>query len=156
MFKNDQELASWNNLKYKATELTSNGQLDSAVYEQIAIVDSIVQSNLSAISQEEFYMLVGSIETTVLLAAKEIPEDRVAPKPKWKLSYKHSDEGRSVEISALIEGIHGDESWGWFGDDKIQVLSTMSTYQRVPVDKRIIVQALAVAQEIVDSKNNEE
>ena len=57
MFKNDQELASWNNLKYKATELTSNGQLDSAVYEQIAIVDSIVQSNLSAISQEEFYML---------------------------------------------------------------------------------------------------
>lgn len=61
----------------------------------------------------------------------------------WTVETKIADGGRSVEVSAVIKGSHGEKSWGWHDDGKTKhvVLRVASTYQEVPVSEAIIKQA---------------
>lgn len=57
----------------------------------------------------------------------------------WIVETKIAAEGRSVEVSAVIEGCHGHKSWGWHdGITKHVVLRVADTYQKTPVLRSII------------------
>lgn len=72
----------------------------------------------------------------------------------WKVNTKIADNKMSVEISAVIEGSHGDLSWGWHDDkEKVVVLRVSDMYQKYPVSDTIIAQAQKEAQAICDERN---
>lgn len=72
----------------------------------------------------------------------------------WKVNTKIADNKTSVEISAVIEGSHGDTSWGWHdNEEKVVVLRVESLYQERPISDAIIEQAQKEAQVICDERN---
>lgn len=74
---------------------------------------------------------------------------------KWKVQTKTGDSLQSVEVSVVVEGTHGEESWGWHDDEsKIVVLRVDSLYQKRPVDQSIIDAAEAIAYNICVEKNS--
>lgn len=98
----------------------------------------------------------------VIDVVNERAADKVIPNTKktagiekeWKVQTKTSDDLRSVEVSAVVKGSHGEESWGWNNDEsKIIVLRVDSLYQKRPVDQSIIDAAEAVAYNICVEKN---
>lgn len=73
----------------------------------------------------------------------------------WTVETKIADEGRSVEVSAVIKGSHGEQSWGWHDDGKTKhvVLRVADTYQKTPVLRSIIELAEDEARRICRIKN---
>lgn len=74
---------------------------------------------------------------------------------EWTVETKIADEGRSVEVSAVIKGSHGEKSWGWHdgGKTKHVVLCVANTYQKTPVLRGIIELAEDEARRICRLKN---
>ncbi|AEK12391.1 hypothetical protein F413_gp251 [Escherichia phage ime09] len=81
-------------------------------------------------------------------------ENEAIERNEWIVNTKISSDGCSVEVSAVVKGTHGEESWGWHNEaNKYIVLSTSKTYgQKVPVSKAIIKQAQWEANEICLAK----
>ncbi|UIO58030.1 hypothetical protein S1P5_00114 [Escherichia phage vB_EcoM-S1P5QW] len=81
-------------------------------------------------------------------------ENEAVERNEWIVDTKIGDDGCSVEVSAVVKGTHGEESWGWHNEaNKYIVLSTSKTYgQKVPVSKAIIKQAQWEANEICLAK----
>ncbi|URY13689.1 hypothetical protein [Shigella phage ESh26] len=81
-------------------------------------------------------------------------ENEAVERNEWIVDTKISSDGCSVEVSAVVKGTHGEESWGWHNEaNKYIVLSTSKTYgQKVPVSKAIIKQAQWEANEICLAK----
>jgi hypothetical protein len=75
----------------------------------------------------------------------------------WVVQQKVSDDGRSVEISAIsTANDHGRSSWGWHNpDDKFIVLSVKSLYQASPIADVILDAAKKEAQRICDENNSQ-
>ena len=72
----------------------------------------------------------------------------------WKVDTKISRDGRSVEVSVIEStNSHGFESYGWFGKDKICILSVSSLYQDRPVARDIIEAAENEARRVARIKN---
>ena len=78
------------------------------------------------------------------------------PSRNWIVSTRVENDGRSVEVAAVIENSHGHKSWGWHdgGQSKHVVLSTSHDHgQKTPVLRSIIALAEEEARRICRINN---
>lgn len=81
-------------------------------------------------------------------------ESKALEEAVWTVETKIADNGRSVEVSAVIKGSHGHKSWGWHRpEQKYVVLSVSNLYQQVPVLQSIIALAEDEARKICRQNN---
>ncbi|EOQ0334209.1 hypothetical protein NRQ48_RS15685 [Escherichia coli] len=71
----------------------------------------------------------------------------------WVVDVKTSDGGRSVEVSAVVKGTHGQRSWGCGGEEKEIVLSVIARSTSNKIAQSIIYAACIEAGKICKIKN---
>lgn len=90
-----------------------------------------------------------------VIAEDNRKKEEAIARNEWVVETKIADKGRSVEVSAVIKGSHGEKSWGWHDDGKTKhvVLRVADTYQNTPVLRSIIELAEDEARRICRTKN---
>ncbi len=120
-----------------------------------ADVLSVIQKHMANEFQSAAMSAFGKFDFDAAMAEDQRQKSEAIARNEWKVETKIADGGRSVEVSAVIKGSHGEKSWGWHDDGKTKyiVLDIHSTYQRVPVLRSIIDLAEDEARRICRQKN---
>lgn len=118
-------------------------------------VTTIMQKYVANEFQGAFSHAFDKFDWAACAAEEQRQKSEAIARNEWTVETKIADGGRSVEVSAVIKGSHGEKSWGWHddGDTKYVVLRVDSLYQKTPVLRSIIDLAEEEARRICRQKN---
>lgn len=121
------------------------------IYEQLTPEQKAAADMFSTGLQKQ----ISQFDWAEVAAEEQRQKSEAIARGVWTVDTKIADDGRSVEISAVIQGSHGEKSWGWHDNGKTKhvVLRVASLYQQTPVLQSIIALAEDEARRICRLKN---
>lgn len=151
MIEDETECLSVDELMSLAEPLTMENS------EEVNPIDvmSIMQKHVAKEFEDTALNAFDKFDWAAVMAEDNRKKAEAIARNEWIVETKIADEGRSVEVSAVIKGSHGEKSWGWHDDGKTKhvVLRVADNYQKTPVLRSIIELAEDEARRICRIKN---